>query len=218
VANAVTATNWVVPLAVVPANGFANAALEQLNIVQGSAAGDLIALVQLPANATTNESLTISGTPFTPGAAAVPGTLTVVQQDVAGHASDFLFLGSYTPGTGPFGPPGSPPYAYTNPLATGSITAMNEVVIQGNASGDILSVLFNTMTSPSTALSSVFIQGNGGGDASFQRNTAVTGGLFNFSAGSGTNYVQVDSNNAIGTFDGGPSGFGVLGQDNNNSS
>ena len=62
-------------------------------------------------------------------------------------------------------------------------------------------------------------QGNGGNDAFFQRDTAVTGGLFNFSDGSGGNYVQADSNNVIGTFDGGPSvGFNLLGQDNNNMS
>ena len=92
-------------------------------------------------------------------------------------------------------------------------------MVQGNASGDIMSVLFSTATSPTTALSSLFLQGNGGNDAFFQMDTAVTGGLFNFADGSGGNYVQADSNNVIGTFDGGASvPFNILGQDNNTMS
>ena len=76
-----------------------------------------------------------------------------------------------------------------------------------------------TATSPTTALSSLFLQGNGGDDAFFQVDTAVTGGLFNYAGGSGGNYVQADSMNAIGTFDGGSNvANNVLGQDNNNMS
>src|SRR5262249_29883545 len=114
---------------------------------------------------------------------------------------------------------GSPPYAWTSPEGTFVITATNYVVKQGNAAGDVLSVLFCTATSPTTALSSVFVQGNGGDDAFFQRDTAGTGGLFNYAGGTGGNYVQADSNNVIGTFDGGAAvPFNVLGQDNNNMS
>jgi hypothetical protein len=134
-------------------------------------------------------------------------------------------MGSYTvfPGFVPAAPGspgfGTPPYAWNDLFATGAITAANYNVKQGDAAGDILSVLFTTATSTTTALSSVFVQGNGGDDAFFQRDTAVTGGLFNYAGGSGGNYVQADSNNVIGTFDGGSnSAFNVLGQDNSNQS
>jgi hypothetical protein len=82
-----------------------------------------------------------------------------------------------------------------------------------------MSVLFCIATSPPTALSSSFVQGNGGGDALFQRDTAVTGGRFNYSGSSGGGYVQAESNNIIGTFDGGAAvPFNVLDQHNNNMS
>jgi hypothetical protein len=216
-----------------PVDGFRNALLEQLNITQGSAAGDLVALLQLPApgpqatgiagNATICETLCVPGSPFIPGVPSTPGTVTILQGDLAGNRSDFVFMGSYTPNPSftpaPPGSPGfgSPPYAWTAPLATGSITALNYLVTQGNATGDVMSVLFTTATSPTTALSSLFLQGNGGDDAFFQRDTAATGGLFNFFDGSGGNYVQADSLSAIGTFDGGSNvAANILGQDNNN--
>jgi hypothetical protein len=190
-----------------PTDGFRNALLEQLNITQSSAAGDIIALVQVDPTATANETLNVTGAPFIPGVSSTPGTITLLQQDVAGNSSDFIFMGSYNLST------------QGTLFPIGSITATNYVVAQGNAFGDIMSVLFSTATSPTTALSSLFLQGNGGNDAFFQFDTAVTGGLFNFADGSGGNYVQADSNNAIGTFDGGPSvAFNVLGQDNNNMS
>jgi hypothetical protein len=215
-AKAVTATNVTTPLATVPTDGFASAVLQQLNITQGAAAGDMVALVQLPAGATGSKSLRVLGAPYIAGAASVTGTLTVLQQDIAGANSNFIFLGSYIPGPGPFGSPGSPPYPWTSPLATGSILATNEVITQGFASGDVLSVLFNTDTSVTTALNSVFFQGNSG-DAFFQENTATLGSLFSYTGGSGGNYVQADSNNVIGTFDGGSNiSFNILGQDNNN--
>jgi hypothetical protein len=208
-----------------PTDGFRDALLEQLNITQGSAAGDIIALVQVdPAAFWLGENLNVTGAPFIPGVGSTPGTVTLLQQDLAGASSDFIFMGSYNtdftpkqPGSPGFG---SPPYAWTSGvIAEGSITAVNYVVVQGNASGDIMSVLFTTATSPTTALSSLFLQGNGGNDAFFQMDTAVTGGLFNFADGSGGNYVQADSNNVIGTFDGGAAvPFNVLGQDNNNMS
>jgi hypothetical protein len=213
---------------VAPTDGFRNALLEQLNITQGNAAGDIIALVQVDPNAFAFlESLNVPGAPFIPGVGSTPGTVTLLQQDVAGNSSDFIFMGSYNvdpvfspapPGAPGFGSPASG-YAWDSTVAIGSITATNYVVQQGNASGDILSVLFTTATSPTTALSSLFVQGNGGNDAFFQRDTAVTGGLFNFSDGTGGNYVQADSNNVIGTFDGGANvGVNILGQDNNNMS
>jgi hypothetical protein len=208
-----------------PTDGFRNALLEQLNITQGSAQGDIVALVQLPSGSTVSESLLVPGAPFIPGVPSTPGTVTILQQDLAGNSSDFVFMGSYTPNPSftPTPPAssgfGSPPYAWTAPIATGSITAVNYSVTQGNASGDVMAVLETTATSPTTALSSLFVQGNGGNDAFFQVDTAVTGGLFNFSDGSGGNYVQADSMNAIGTFDGGSNvAFNVLGQDNNNMS
>jgi hypothetical protein len=204
-----------------PTDGFRNALLEQLNITQGNAAGDIIALVQLTTvgdPALFSESLNVPGAPFIPGVGSVPGTVTLLQQDLAGASSDFIFMGSYNFGPAAPNPPtGVGPFPWNMPSATGSITAVNYLVAQGNASGDILSVLFTTATSPTTALSSLFLQGNGGNDAFFQMDTAVTGGLFNFSDGTGGNYVQADSNNVIGTFDGGANvGVNILGQDNNN--
>jgi hypothetical protein len=205
-----------------PTDGFRNALLEQLNITQGNAAGDIIALVQLApgvnGGGSLNEILSVPGAPFIPGVGSVPGTITLLQQDLPGASSDFIFMGSYNFGpSAPNPPTGVGPFPWNHPAATGSITATNYLVAQGNASGDILSVLFTTATSPTTALSSLFLQGNGGNDAFFQMDTAVTGGLFNFSDGSGGNYVQADSNNVIGTFDGGANvPLNILGQDNNN--
>jgi hypothetical protein len=189
-----------------PTDGFRDAVLEQLNVTQGSAAGDIIALVQLDPGVTlTNEVLNVAGAPFIAGVSSVPGTITLVQQDVAGNTSDYIFMGSFNVGP------------QINPA--GLIFATNYVVVQGNASGDVLSVLFTTATSPTTALSSLFLQGNGSDDAFFQFDTAVTGGLFNYAGGSGGNYVQADANNVIGTFDGGSNvAFNVLGQDNTNNS
>jgi hypothetical protein len=207
-----------------PTYGFNHALLEQLNITQGSASGDIVALVQLPLSGNNNGSLQITGAPFIPGVGSTPGTLTILQQDIAGDTSDFIFMGSYhnsafvptQPGAPGFG---APPYIWTNPPVVGSITATNYIVQQGNASGDVMSVLFTTATSPTTALSSVFVQGDGGNDAVFQRDTALSGSLFNFADGSGGNYVQVDSTSAIGTFDGGAFvSHNLLGQDNNNGS
>jgi hypothetical protein len=192
-----------------PTDGFQDAQSEQLNITQGSAQGDIIALVQLP-EGRSGEYLIVTGAPFIPGVGSVPGTLTLLQQDLAGSSSDYIFMGSYI-GSGQT--PWNPPFT----SAVGIIRATNYMVTQGNATGDIMSVLFTTATSPTTALSSLFVQGNGGNDAFFQRDTAVTGGLFNFSDGTGGNYVQADSNNVIGTFDGGANvPFNILGQDNNN--
>jgi hypothetical protein len=140
--------------------------------------------------------------------ANTPGTVTLLQQDLAGASSDFIFMGSVNPNS-----PG------TGPVAFGAITAVNYVVVQGNASGDILSVIDVKATSPTTALSSLFLQGNGGDDAFFQFDSAVTGGLFNYAGGSGGNYVQADYDNVIGTFDGGAAvPFNVLGQSNSNQS
>jgi hypothetical protein len=201
-----------------PTDGFRNALLEQLNITQGNAQGDIIALVQIDPLRKDFETLNVPGAPFIPGVGSVPGTVTLLQQDLAGASSDFIFMGSYnslTPAPNP--PTGVGPFPWNAPAVTGSITAVNYLVAQGNASGDILSVLFTTATSPTTALSSLFLQGNGGNDAFFQMDTAVTGGLFNFSDGTGGNYVQADSNNVIGTFDGGANvSVNILGQDNNN--
>jgi hypothetical protein len=201
-----------------PTDGFRNALLEMLSITQGSAAGDIIALVQLNAGVGTSETLNVPGAPFIPGIGTTPGTISLLQQDLAGASSDFIFMGSYNGGTpAPNPPTGVGPFPWNMPTNTGSITAVNYMVTQGNASGDILSVLFTTATSPTTALSSLFLQGNGGNDAFFQMDTAVTGGLFNFSDGTGGNYVQADSNNVIGTFDGGANvPLNILGQDNNN--
>jgi hypothetical protein len=225
---------------IAPTDGFGDAFLEQLNITQGSAAGDIIALVQQdpgilpngfpPGALPVNEFLGVTGAPFIPGVGSVPGTITLLQQDLAGASSDFIFMGSYNPDPAftPLPPSapgfGSPPYAWSGAgpsgtFAIGAIRAVNYLVSQGNASGDILSVQFVTATSPTTALSSSFVQGNGGDDAFFQMDRAVTGGLFNYAGGSGGNYVQADSNNVIGTFDGGAAvPFNVLGQDNNNMS
>jgi hypothetical protein len=205
-----------------PTDGFRNALLQQLNVTQGSDAGDIIALVQLDLHpiGTGSESLDVTGAPFIPGVGSTPGTVTLLQQDLAGASSDFIFMGSYNGGPAAPNPPtGKGPFPWNAPAFTGSITAINYLVVQGNASGDILSVLFTKATSPTTALSSLFLQGNGGNDAFFQEDTAVTGGLFNFADGSGGNYVQADSNNVIGTFDGGANvGANILGQDNNNMS
>jgi hypothetical protein len=208
-----------------PTDGFRNALLEQLNITQGSAPGDLTALVQLPGGSTTSESLTITGAPSVLGLSSTPGTLTILQQDVASSSGDFLLMGSYTPDpafvpTLP-GQPGYslPPYFWTNPVAIGAITAVNYHATQGDALGDTLSVLFVTATSSMLDASSQFAQGNGGDDAFFQRDTAVAGGRFNYVGGSGSNYVQADSNHAAGTFDGGPNvPHNLLGQDNANLS
>jgi hypothetical protein len=207
-----TRTNNLPSGILVPSDGFANAVLQQLVIVQGSAPGDVVAICQLqqgdgmsipPASA--SESLQVTGGPFIPGVPPVTGTILIVQQDVAGNPGDFVLLGSY------IGP-------YSAPTFTGSITATNEVVVQGNGSGDFLDVLFNTMTSPTPQLSSLFLQGNGSDQAFFQEDTEVMGGYFVYVGGAGGNYVQADSNNALGVFDGGPLvPFNILGQDNNNS-
>ena len=77
-----------------PTNGFENALLEQLNITQSAAAGDIIALVQLDSRATANETLNVPGAPFIPGVGGTPGTVTLLQQDLAGASSDFIFMGS----------------------------------------------------------------------------------------------------------------------------
>jgi hypothetical protein len=196
----------------VPTGGLAGAVLQQLNITQGSAGGDLVALVQLPAGATANTSLMVAG------GTGIPGTLTILQQDLALGRSDFIFLGSYIPGSGTFTTQ-SPPFPYTPGTvgAIGSITALNEVVTQGNASGDVLSVLFNTLTSSTSQVSSLFTQGNGGDQAIFQEDTTATGGSLNYNGGSGGNRVQADSNGAAGTIDGGsnvPNNH--LAQDNQN--
>jgi hypothetical protein len=211
-ASGLTPANNLDPSFLVPTDGFTNSIIEQLNITQGSAPGDLIALLQLQQGdgisippATVSETLLVTGVPFTPGGPIVPGTITILQQDLAGNSGDIILLGSYT---------GS----YNAPMATGSITATNEVVSQGVAFGDVLSVLFNTETAPIVALNSVFAQGNGGDVAFFQENTAMSGGLFNYTGGSGGNYVQADSNFAIGAFDGGASSaVNLLGVDLNNS-
>src|SRR5262249_1003747 len=141
-ARLVTANNNASALGIVPTSGLAGAVLEQLNVTQGSAGSDLVALVQLPTGAATNVSLNAAG------ASGVPGTIMIRQQDLAGGRSDFVFLGSYIPGTGSFTSP-SPPFPYTPGTVgtVGSITALNEVVTQGNAAGDVLSVLFTTSTS-----------------------------------------------------------------------
>ncbi len=100
--------------------------------------------------------------------------------------------------------------------AVGSVTAGNYSVRQGDAFGDALSVLFGTAMSATTAPS--FVQGNGGDVAIFQEDTTGAGGPLNYTGGNGGNYVQANSNNAIGTSDGGSSvAFNVLGQDNHNS-
>jgi hypothetical protein len=187
-----------------PVDGFRNALLEQLNITEGSAAGDIIALVQLAPNLeTAREVLSVPGAPFIPGVSGTPGTVTLLQQDLAGATSDYIFMGSYNLFN--FHPPRSD--------AAGFVTANNYVVAQGTASGDILSVIFTAATSLTTALSSLFLQGNGGDDAFFQFDTATAGGLFNYAGGSGGNYVQADANYAICTFDDGSNvAFNVLGQ------
>jgi hypothetical protein len=211
-ANIVTAMNSVTPIRAVPTNGLSGAVLEQLNITQGSAGSDLVALVQLPAGATTGASLSVVG------GSGIAGTLSIRQQDLAGGRSDFIFLGSYIPGSGTFASQ-FPPFPYTpGTVGTiGAITAVNEIVTQGNGAGDLLSVLFNTNTYSTTLTSSLFAQGNGGDDAYFQEDTAAPAGLFNYQGGSGANYIQADSNNAIGTFDLGPNvAANVLGQDNQN--
>jgi hypothetical protein len=194
-ANLVTALNNATLLGTVPTNGLAGAILEQLNITQGSAGSDLVALVQLPAGATTSASLNVAG------GTNISGTITIVQQDIPGGRSDAIFLGSYIPGSGTFTSQ-SPPFPYTPGTvgAIGSVTALNEVVTQGNAAGDVLSVLFNTATA--ARASSLFTQGNGGDQAVFQENTTA-GGALNYKGGSGGNRVQADSNGAAGTFDGG---------------
>jgi hypothetical protein len=209
-ASVVTATNTINPILTVPTNGFANAVLVQLNVTQGSAPGDVTALVQLAANATASESLTVSG------------TLTLLQQDIAGNRGDYIFMGSYLAATAPLGSFGVPPYPYTplsaggGVLVTGSITATNEVVFQGDGAGDFLSVLFNTDTSSLPSLS-VFTQGNGSDTAIFQENNADPVGSFNYRGGSGSNYVQADSNSVTGLFDGGTNAaLNILGQDNTN--
>jgi hypothetical protein len=194
-----------------PTDGFRNALLEQLNITQSSAAGDIIALVQLDPNVNGNGDvgvLNVTGAPFIPGVGSTPGTVTLLQQDLAGASSDYIFMGSYNvDATG------------VGVTAAETIVATNYDVTQGNASGDILSVINVFATSPTTALSSLFVQGNGGDDAFFQGDGATKGGLFNYAGGSGGNYVQADSNNVIGTFDGGSNvAFNLLGQDNRNQS
>jgi hypothetical protein len=232
-----------------PTHGFANALLGQLNVTQGSAAGDLIALAQLPlsgqaAAKTTSgsETLTVLAAPSSGGAGGTTGAISLLQQDVAvllpGNLgtgtgspansmtySDYIFMGSYNynpgfvpaaPGTASFG---SPPYAWSPGTATnvGLVTAIGCSVTQGNGLGDDLSVLCTT--TPTTTGSSLFVQGNGGDNAFFQVDTAVAGGSLNFSGGSGANYVQVDSVNSNGTFDGGSNAANnLLGHDNNNLS
>jgi hypothetical protein len=174
----------------VPAYGLAGASLQQLNITQGSAGSDLVALVQLPAGAGAGAALTVQG------------TLSIAQQDLNGGHGDFIFLGSYTPGSGTFASQLPPfPYTFGTVSAMGSITAANEVLTQGNAIGDVLSVLFNTLSSTSQA--SLFTQGNGGDQAIFQQDTTALGGSLNYRGGSGSNHVQADSNAAAGTIDGG---------------
>jgi hypothetical protein len=193
-----------------PTDGFRSALLEQLNVTQGSAAGDIIALVQMDVSNTQGEALNVTGAPFIPGVSSTPGTVTLLQQDLAGASSDFIFMGSANVQSS----------SQSSFAAIGGfITATNYVVTQGNAAGDILSVLAVSATSPTTALSSSFVQGNGGDDAFFQFDNANTGGLFNYAGGSGGNYVQADFNFVIGTFDGGSNvAFNVLGQNNFNQS
>jgi hypothetical protein len=193
-----------------PTDGFRNALLEQLNVTQGSAAGDIIALVQVDPSAHSfpADTLNVTGAPFIPGVASTPGTVTLLQQDLAGASSDFIFMGSVNANS-----------AGTSAVAAGVITATNYVVVQGNAAGDILSVLNAVAKSPTTALSSLFLQGNGGDDAFFQFDVATAGSLFNYAGGTGGNYVQADFNSAIGTFDGGSNvAFNVLGQSNTSQS
>jgi hypothetical protein len=211
-ANLVTANNSTTALRTVPTNGLAGAVFEQLNITQGSAGSDLVALVQLPAVATTGASLRVVG------GSGIPGTLTIQQQDPAGGRGDFVFLGSYIPGSGTFTSQ-SPPFPYTPGTvgAIGSIIALNEVVTQGNAAGDVLSVLFNSLTSSASQVSSLFTQGNGADQAIFQEDGTATGGSLNYVGGSGGNRVQADSNGAAGIIDGGstvPNNH--LAQDNQN--
>jgi hypothetical protein len=200
IANLVSALNFVTPIRAVPTNGLAGAVLEQLTIIQGAAGGDLVALVQLPSGATTGVSLSVVG------GSGIPGALSILQQDLAGGRGDFLFLGSYTPGSGTFSSQ-SPPFPYTPGTvgATGSITALNEIVTQGNGAGDVLSVLFNTTTSSTPQPPSLFTQGNGGDQAIFQVDSSASGGEFDYKGGSGGNRVQADSNRVTGTFDGGSS-------------
>jgi hypothetical protein len=207
-----TTLNSTTTLHTVPTNGLANAVLQQLNITQGSAGGDLVALVQLPSGAATSMSLSV------PGGSGTPGTITILQQDQTGAASDFIILGSYIPGSGTF-TSSDPPFPYTPGTvgATGSITSVNEVVTQGNATGDVLSVLFNTATSSSAQASSLFTQGSGGDFAYFQEDSASLGGSLNYQGGGGSNQVEADSNTAAGTFDGGVNAASNrLGQDNQN--
>jgi hypothetical protein len=212
-ANLVTANNNATLLRTVPTNGLAGAVLQQLNITQGSAGSDLVALVQLPAGTTTNTSLTVAG------GTGVPGTITILQQDVAGGRSDFIFLGSYIPGTGSFTTQ-TPPFPYTPGTvgARGSITALNEIITQGNAAGDVLSVLFDSTTGTTAQQASLFTQGNGGDRAIFQEDSTASGGQFNYKGGSGGNRVQADSDSVTGTFDGGAANVANnhLTQDNQN--
>jgi hypothetical protein len=200
-----------------PTDGFRNALLEQLNVTQGSAAGDIIALVQVDPNPPVfpAEHLNVPGAPFIPGVGSTPGTVTLLQQDLAGASSDFIFMGSENV-VAVVAVRGGVAVAISG---FGEIAATNYVVAQGNAAGDILSVLETTATSPTTTLSSLFLQGNGGDDAFFQFDRATAGSLFNYAGGSGGNYVQADFNSAIGTFDGGSNvAFNVLGQSNTSQS
>jgi hypothetical protein len=192
-----------------PTNGLASAVLEQLNVTQGSAAGDVVALVPLLAGSTVGDLLTITGG---------SGTLSILEKDLAGGRGHFIFLGSYIPGSGSFTSE-SPPLPY-NPGTVGAIesfTALNAVVTQGDATADVLSVLFNMLTSSTAQLASRFAHRNGRDQAIFQEDVTANGGQLNYQGGSGANRVQADSNRVSGTFDSGPNvANDDLGQDNQN--